>query len=866
MRHPHPPQWAYRFLSWYCNPRLLEEVQGDVCELYARRCREQGKRIADIRYSWDVIRFFRWRNIRRDKVSFTTNPIIMFRSYLTVGLRSAVRHRLNTSINIIGLSLALGIAITSFIFIDSMLNQDSFHANLARIYQVTSLVESDQAIGRIDEWSDIAMPLGPALVKDYPDVEAASRVEFTSGAMKYQEMVFSEPIWFVDQDFMHIFSFPILKGDRSALSHKTNIMVSQEIATKYFGQTDPIGREISIKFSSSYQIEFTIGAVFDRTDQSSLYPEILISMDQFEDMRPADYNNWAYQTDGLFILLKPGHSPKELAAAMGQYIDLQRAVAPQWHVKDFKFQPLQGLGLKSVEIISAVSQGAHPAGLIALGVISLLLLLLASFNYMNVSVATVATRLKEIGIRKVIGGQKGEIVQQFLTENFLLCTLALVLGLLFSYLLFLPGFNSLYPLDIPFAFSSGPAVLLFFGLLLIFVGFVSGAYPAFYISAFTPIAIMRGREKFGQRGLFSRILLTAQFVLAFMTIVAAFVFIDNALYLKSKDWGYEHTQVIAVPVDGKEKFLALRDMMKANPQISQVAGANSHVGYVNRRISLVHQEQRHEVIDYKVGFDYMETMNLRVKEGRLFDRDIQSDQVESVVINVAFAERMGWEKAVGRYFELDSLRRYVIGVVEDFHYDGFYNALGPVVFRVVPEEDFRFLIARATPGHVQEVESALRAAWVNLAPDDPYEGFVQDQVFEDFNRDNNANVKLLGFISTVTVVLASLGLFGLVSFNITRRMKEFSIRRVFGAGLAQVFRLMNRDYVWILAVSFLVGAPVGFYLINFLIQNIYPDPRVARPAPFFVAIAIMALMVTLTVISQLRRVAKENPCVTLKSE
>ena len=858
-----PPRWADRFLTWYCNPDILEEVQGDAHELFHHRAMSEGAAKAKLKFIWDVIRFFRWSNIKRTKKIYSSNSFIMFKSYLIVGFRNALRHRLNSSINIVGLSLALGMAITAFIFIDNQTHADYFHENRDRIYQVTNSIETDD---RLDIWSDSPMLLGPSLSKDQSAVEATSRIEFNSGAVRYNETVFNEFIWFVDPEFMDIFSFPVLSGNPKTLTNKTEIILVKQTAEKYFGKTDPIGQSISIKFDNGHKLEFTVGAVIERPNGSSLYPTVLIAMANFEDMKPKEANDWAYQTDATFVLLKPSHSPSELITVMEEYKKLQNAASPQWLIKDFQFYPLKGLNLKAAEIISSVSNGAHPAGLISLGVISGLLLLLASFNYMNVSIATVATRLKEIGIRKVIGGQKKEIIQQFLIENFILCTASLAMGGLLAYVFFLPGFNSLYPVSIPFAFSSGNMVFLFFGGLLLFIGLVSGGYPALYISSFTPINIMRGREKFGQRGLFSRILLTLQFVLAFMTIVGAFVFIDNSLYLKNKDWGYNHAQILSVPVGEKTNYLALRDELTGKPSITSIAGSSNHIGYSNTRASFVHNEQRYETVDYRVGFEYLETMNIRLKQGRLFDRHIQSDEIESVIINEAFAKKLGWDNPIGEYFEFDSVRRYVIGVVNDFHYDGFYDNLGPVLFRVVPEDEFHYLTVQVKRGHLNETQDQIKSAWSSIAPDDPYEGFLQDEVFDNFNNDNNANVKLLGFISAITIILASLGLFGLVSFNITRRMKEFSIRKVFGAHLPHIFNLMNRDYMWILLIAFGIGAPLGFYLTNMLIQTIYPDPQAAGPIPFGIAVAVMIITVGITVGSQLSRIARENPSMTLRNE
>ncbi|MGE0770087.1 MAG: FtsX-like permease family protein [Cyclobacteriaceae bacterium] len=565
-------------------------------------------------------------------------------------------------------------------------------------------------------------------------------------------------------------------------------------------------------------------------------------------------------------MMKPGHALDEVKSTISQYIQRQNEASPKWKVSEFKFYPLKGLPSHREEIVSAVSNGAHPSGLLALGVIALLLLLLASFNYMNVAVATVATRLKEIGIRKVIGGRKKEIVSQFLTENFLLCTFALAIGTLLAYWVFLPGLNALFPITVPFAFSSGNAMFFFFGALLLFIGFVSGAYPAFYISSFSPIKILRGREKFGQRSWLSRSLLTVQFVIAFTTIVGAFVFIDNSLYLKNKDWGYDQHQAIGVPTIDNEKYLALRDRVAALKTVETFAGAESHIGYTNPRTTIDYLEQRYQVVNYRVGFDYLETMNLRLKDGRLFDRSIQSDQIESVIINERLADKLNWEDPIGKSFDHDSTKRYVIGVVENFHYDGFYNPIEPVIFTVAPDSSLNYLVVKTQVGSTAETDASIREIWKTVAPDDPYEGFLQNDVFADFHRDNNSNMKLLGTISAMAVVLACLGLFGLVAFNITRRLKEFSIRKVFGANLPHIFRLMNRDYLWILLIAFVIGAPAGFFLMNNLIQHIYPDPQTAGPVPFIMAIGLMALTVGLTVGSQLRRVAKENPSVTLRND
>ncbi len=859
-----PPKWADKFLQWYCRPDKLEEIQGDLHELFRRKS-ARSKRIAQWQFVWNVIRFFKLKNVRNVKPvnSFYTT---MFKSYLLTGMRNAISNRLTTLINVLGLSLGVGVAVTVFIFMDFMWHMDSFHSNKERIYEVVSMVNENN---KLVPWGDSPLMLGPFLSSEHPEVESTARVEFGGAAVRYNDVVFSESIWFVDPTFQQIFSFPVIKGDQLALKNKNSIVLTGPIAQKYFGAVEPVGQTLSLKFSDGSKQEFIVGAVLRLPENSGMRFGILLSMEKFYDLGLKDTQSWRDLVDATFVMLKPGHDIAELKSGMDKYSALYNSntTSQRGGVESFDFVSLPELSSKSNVISSEISYGADPKGVWSMGIIALLLLLLACFNYMNVAVATVSTRLKEIGIRKVIGSGRKQIVQQFLTENVLMCTFSLVTGAMLSYLLFLPGINSLYPFEIPFMLSSGNTVLLFFFGLLTFIGLVSGTYPALYVSRFTPIAILRGREKFGQRGLFSRILLTSQFVLAFTTIVGSFVFIDNATFQRNRDWGYNHDRNIVVPVKNKTQYLALRDKVSSNQNIESVAGSADAVGHQNRPINIDDlQKKKFQAVEYLAGYDYLETMNMRLKEGRFFKKEIETDNRESVIINESFAKHMNWRQPLKQSFEYDSVKYYVVGVVYDFHYSGFYNITLPVIFRVAPENNFRFLSLRTGPNKQAEVESFLKGAWKEVAPDDPYEGFFQDSVLEIFYRDNDANIKLLYFFSTMAVLLACLGLFGLVSYNITRRIKEFSIRKVFGANVLQIFKLMNRDYIMILGVAFLIGAPAGFYFVNTLIQHLYPEPQAPNPLPFLVAISLMAATVAITVGSQLRRVITENPTSTLRSE
>ncbi len=858
-RPPSPPKWADRFLMWYCRADLLEEIQGDAYELYARKVK-QSKLKADLQFIWNVLRFFRFRNIAKIKI---TTPGIMLKSYLLIGLRNAMRNGVTSFINTFGLAVGIAGAITIFIFADQFLHTDDFQLKRDRIYQVTNVVNRDS---RTVTLGDVPMALGEALRNDVPGIEKIVRVELGDASVRVGNTVFSEYLYFVDSSFFSVFNFPFIEGDATALDRKKSVVITEKMATKYFGDKVCLGETMSIKFSADRVEEFTVTAVVEQPSNNTIHFDFLLPIDVYFDLRKEQVNDWRHLTDGLFVLMQPNHKGEEMENTLQRLVSLQHASSPEWLTEKFKVYSFESLNNQAHEIESGLAGPGNPQGVYVLCVIAFVLLMLACFNYMNISVATVSTRLKEIGIRKVIGSSRKEIMKQFVIESFMLCTFSLLIGLVISYFFFMPWLNALMAYEIPFAFSSTKSLVYFFASLLLLIVIVSGVYPAAYISNFKPVSILKGKEKFGQRSMFSRVLLTVQFVLSFMTIVGCFVFIDNSFYLSRKDWGYNHDQNIVVPLASSTQYLPLRDLVSTQKNIVSYAGSKDHIAWWNPRSSVEQAGQRYEIVSYKVGFDYLETMNVRLKEGRLFDKAIQSDVIESAVVNEKFVSTMGWKKPIGQVFEYDSVKRVVIGVVQNFHYDDFYRDILPVMFSVTTEENYNYMSIKVEAGNTLATEAWLREAWKKVAPDDPYEGALQDKAFSNWKRNNGQEIKLLSFIATMAILLSCLGLFGLVSYNITRRLKEFSVRKIFGANTLQVFRLMSLDYVWILSIAFIIGAPTGFFLMDALVHQIYKDPQTSGLVPFLIAVLLMVATVAFTIGSQMKRIAKENPTKTLRSE
>lgn len=862
-----PPKWADRFLEWYCNPDLLEEIQGDAYELFFRRVEEVGAAKAKGKFIWDTLRFFRWSNIKRPKTqNYSNNNAAMIKNYFTIGFRSLLRQKLPSFFNIFGLSTAIGCAIVAFMYLDWQYSLDDFHDNSANIYEIVSHVDKD---GDSEPWADSPEPLGPALKADIPQIIASTRINTVGGVVKYEDEIFDEVVHFVDPDFMEMFSFPVLKGNEQSLKQKDAVIITDRMAQKYFGDEDPINQQISVTFSRSVRKTFFVKAVTKVTNQSSFVFRMLIPYDNLMDIDLKGYNDindWSANTDAIFVQTVDKANAPEIASLMTDYKELHNKASDDWVIKHFELQPLETLSENSFRIRGSISFGNVPEGNLTLGVIAILLLLLACLNYMNIAIVSATKRLKEIGLRKVMGGNRGELIRQFLIENMLLCSFSLIAGVGLAWFLFLPGFNSQVPFTLPFQFSSNLTAVVFFGVLLLFTAVVSGGYPAFYISSFNPVSIFRGKEKFGNKSWLTKVFLTLQFLVAFMTIISGFIFSDAVSYFKAKDWGYNQDGIVVVPINGQKHYEVLKNKAMENPDIDLVSGAQWHIGINNRLTNIEIENENIRVSSLNIGFDYLETMGIRLAQGRFFDKNIESDKLGNVVVNKAFVKRMKWDNPIEKTIRVSDHNYIVVGVVEDFQGTDFYRAIHPTLMFIGPEKDFNYLATRSKTGNLESVNRFMEASWKEVEQEFPYEGFIQGEVFDAFFQGLDANIAIIRFVSILSLILSCMGLFGLVSFNVSRRMKEYSIRKVLGANLITITNSINNGFIWLLVIGVALGAPLGYLSINGLLTMMFPDPAPLGVLPFALGIFFVLLSALLTVASQVYKVAKSNPAEVLKNE
>ncbi|MEQ8903892.1 ABC transporter permease [Ekhidna sp.] len=859
-----PPKWISRFLKWYCDPNLLDEIQGDALELYNRRLGERSKRYADLLFIRDVLGYFRWTNIKKTtKIMNPLKNLILFQSFMKIGFRNIVKHYIINSISIIGLALSLGIGITALIFYDVQVNMDEFHVKGDRIYQITQLTEGSEIEGKTP------VVLGPTIHDDNPAVQHFTRIERRGAYVKQRNNTFEEQIAFVDPAFLQVFDFPMIAGNKHSLSKKHSVVISYEMAKKYFANEDPIGKELQLMFTNDYEASFVVTGVMDKyADYASFYFDFYIPFANLFDFQQNE-NQWQATTDATFILTKPGISPGAITEGLQRYLEPVNAALASKPVVGFKLYPLFDLSEKCHEIAGSVSFTAPAFTRISLAIIALMLMALAVFNFINISIAAYSRRLREIAVRKVIGSNRRQIVLQFFTENLLLCLFSFLLGIYLSMAIFTPGLNYLIPLRIPSSFSSASFMLISLSSLFAGIVAIAGIYPSLYISRFSSSHILKGIAKFKRNSVFSRLMLAIQFVLAFITIVGCFVFTSHSLALYEKEWGYDAKDLLMIRTVSFAQMELMRNELLDDSKVNSIAvSMHSHVGVHNTTINYQYDHKTYESVGYYVDENYLSVLGLNLKSGRWFD-GTGRDYEKSVVVNEAMVHSMNWEDPIGEKIDHQGTLREVIGVVSDFHYRSFHSTIRPVLFFGLDEDtpsSLYYLSIKSKPGAIHDLKLSSQLLWDDVVPGEPFVHMLQEEAFASFYEETEASTLILIVLSTIAIILACLGLFGLFSFSIQRRLKEFSIRKVLGATPLSIVTHVSKTYLVIIIIALVIGAPVGYLMIDKLLSIMYPEQMATGFSPFFLAFIMTLGTIGLTITGQIIRAVKVNPTENLRGE
>lgn len=862
----HPPIWADRFFEWYCNPDMREEIQGDMYEQFLENIQLRSLRYANWWYWINVLLFINKRTLSRKKhYSTRLNSFDMFKNYFKIGYRNIHKNKLTTLINAFGMALAIGCALTVFQFIDIMYHLDTFHENLEKIYVVQREVDFN---GNITLWGNTPEPIGPALANDFPQIEQVVRVSFRNGVVRKGENIFNEFVSFVDPAYYDMFDFPVKWGNPAAFKSREGVVIAETIAEKYFGSRNPIGEEMDFRFNIDgvEQLKtLTVKGVLAKPPANiSFHHQIQIPFDQllsFFDKK----EDWTRMTGITFLQLGNPEDIQTIKASEDKYLNLINEKNEDWELAGLHFQLLKTAPQTGYQVQYNTFHTARPVGLYMLSFIAGALLILVCFNYINISLASASTRLKEISVRKVLGSERKQIIIQFLSESLLICLLSLLIGIGLAHYFFLPWFENIAQLDLPLDFLANMRIWGFTFILLIIIAIGGAGYPAFYISKFQPVAILKNQIKLSTKSFFRKFLIGTQLFLTLITLFATFVFIMASQELKKKDWGYNQNDLLVVQLENGADFASFKNEIVTNPNILEIAGSREHIGRVRRQIDLKIDETEFSSQGLTVGADYLSTLEIPLIDGRNFRANQETDQTQSLLVNETFRKKMGWEQATGKIVEIDNQPVTVIGEIRDVYHRDFFEEIQPIALQLGSEEAFRFVTVRTIPGATETIAQELESTWKEFYPNAPFNYFFQDSVFDNYFSGFTQVNSILFAASFMTILICIIGLFGLAMLLLTRKMKELSIRKVLGASSFNISMIINKEFLFPLGFAIIIGLPVSFLLMRLILSQISPE-YVIGLLPFIFTVGSVLLMIGISVSKHIYTATASSPAKFLKDE
>lgn len=788
----------------------------------------------------------------------------MLKSYVISAVRNLARHKWYTAVNVIGLSIGIACIIVAYVVITYAANYDGFHAKADSIYRVLHVMEYRD----VDcPFGTVPSPVGSRLRNDCPQVTRLTRLEYATGSLRYHDRMLRETALFADNDFHAIFSFPLESGTVDSNNINT-ILISRDYARKYFGDANPIGAVMTFTFAGDEKRELIVsGIVAEYPQNSSIKFDILGNMNLLRELGIERDDDWASVSDNLFIQVDHRSSIPTVEQTLSGYIPIETAFDPQSVSRGYELVPMSRVSETGENTFNNYLYRPTPSSFVyGISISAFLILLAACFNFVNTVLASASRRFKEIGVRKVMGGGRVQLVAQLLCEQIIISIVALVLGLCLAEIL-VPALNSLYSVaKLSIHHTQDAGFVVFLSGVVVATGIGAGLYPAYVISRYSPINIFRGRERVHKIGNVSCILMAAQFAVCMMGIIGSFVFAQNARYFRNVDLGYETNTVLNVFVPNEQTFGVFKNEVQNYPGIASLAGSYINVG-LRRSISIYKSAGKQcEVLQYRVGHNYIETMKLRLREGRGFEEQTMSDADDAVVINESMATAMGWESASGKTITTGDKTYRVIGVVDDFMNRGIQAPIMPAVFHMCRPERYRSMQIRIHPEMLADTYQSLKATWARIFPEIPFETDWQDYVIAEEIRTSESISRTMTAAAAMTIAIAIMGLWAIVSANAARRTKEIGIRKVLGASVTHIIGLVNKELVTLLIVAAVVADIAGYYAMKTLMESIWTYHTGINALALLCSNLIIVLTAAVTIGWQVWKTATANPVDSLKYE
>lgn len=873
-----PPKWPVRILRFLLKKQYLEEIEGDMEEIFFEIAETESPKVAKRTYYWEMWRLLRPVLLRSFKSSYAYRPFIMYKNYVTIAWRNLLKKKVYSTINIMGLALGIACCLMIFMYVDHERSFDNYHAKGDRIYRVIHGWD-DGAHDIASYWVWGNAPIGQALKDNFPELDkivqfsGRSDVLLTHGEISHQE----EGVFFMDSTVFDVFSWKLLKGNpKTALSAPFSIVLTESTAKKYFGNEDPIGKALKGSESAGRSMagEYQVTGVMEDVPANSHFRfNALLSMSTFRRSNPDVFPAWGYVDFYTYFLVNDqfdrSRFEEKVPAFLSRY---KNDPADKYHIE---IEPLKEMYLGTVAQRQPGETGSQ-ANLYIFSVIGLFVLTIAIINFMNLSTARSLERGKEVGIRKSIGAARSNLISQFLGESFIIVGLSMIVALGIV-VLALPAMNGITGRLLDVSHFITPWNIGVLIIITFMIGIIAGSYPSFVLSSFSPATVLKGVSKSGKAGITLRkALVVFQFSLSIALIAGTLIVSFQMNHILNKDLGFDKEQMLIVDYNYDEavndKREVLKTAMEAKPGILSAAFSRSVPGsyFPNAYTEIVAPEGELKGMAqpvFQVGVDFIDHYNLELVAGRSYSRDHPSDTIGGLVINEAAARQFGYAQPaeiVGKKYKQWGREGEVIGVVKDFNFVSLHRNIEPMTLPYEPYAS-RYLSLKIKsndiPGTVEEV----RQIWTQLAPHRPFlYSFLDDDFDRQYQKDFNFRT-LFSTFSSLAIFIACLGLLGLATYTTELRTKEIGIRKVLGASVNSIVTLLSRDFIALVVVAMIIATPAAWYVMNRWLEDFAYRIEI-RFWVFLLAGAAAILVAALTISFQAFKAARGNPVTSLRSE
>ncbi len=890
-----PPKYADRFLEWFCDPYLLEDLQGDLYEIYEKNV-TKSRRKADLIYWWLVLRSVRISALKTNR-KLKNSIFAMTRNNFKVAWRVLWRDRFNSAINLLGLTIGISCFLLLGFYVKQELSFDQFHADKDRIYRVW--LKEDYGEGQIFFNSQTPLRFEPLFEDNFPEVERTVQYIEQTYLVGRGEARISEQVSIISPDFFEVFDFQVIEGNKNnVLPTQDDIILSASYAKKYFGENDPMGGVISLQIGQDIR-DFNVAGIFqDIPYESSIQFDMAISADnnrQFFGDRAM--NAWFNVIAETYVLIKRESSVSTVDEKMQDVVLSQMGdvgygdEAMQKDQYNIGLQPLTDIHLNP-DIPLGYAPVSNPQYVLILGAIGFLVLIIACINYTTLAAGQSLRRSKEVGMRKVLGAHKSNLIYQYLSESILLAVIAMVIGATISYLL-IPTFNRLTGTAILFQFSWWHIGAYF--LLALIIGSISGGYPAFILSGFRTITILRGGSRPAGKMTARKGMVVFQFLITVFLITTTLLMRRQVQYLQEKDLGFQYKAVVSTQLQpapsaqrisqiistGMDNGKLLKARLEQYPEVDNIA-MGTHVFGTSGWAHLAYTDDKGVFRWFRmlcVDAHYLNAFNIKITEGRGFEEGNGLDQRQSIILNEAAVAHFGLKDPIGKRLPGDEFGDHqIIGVTEDFHYSSLHSEVEPLVIvqNIIPiasgvsDGDFvdsivPKLVFTYTGSDLTKATDILKKEWESLFPNESWNySFIDEQIAAQYESEARMN-KLIAVATALSIIIASLGLLGLSMLVVNSKIKEIGIRKVMGASPMSIFSLLAKGFSIQLLIAIILSIPLTIFMISKWLENFAYRTNIS--IWLFILSGFVSMVIAILVISyHTLRASKVNPVDSLRTE